>query len=256
MKISYNILITLAIAGFVAACAGRGSADREQINPADTISVPDTGFTGIRQYFSNEKLFQEVTFRNGIRQGLTKGFYQGGQLRVTFWYENGIRQDSSKWYYTEGQLFRSTPYKNDTIDGIQVQYYRDGRKRARIGYEKGLRTPFLEEYERNGRKVQGYPEIVVNTTDDYSTKGSYRIDLSLSDNSKQAKFFRGEFIDGRYDTTRIEPVKTTDGKATIILRKTGTPGQNYIGIISEKITNFGNKHLGYKRIDLPYNDLK
>lgn len=256
MKILYNILIFTAVAGFIAACGGRGTKKAEQLNQPDTISVPDTGFTGIKQYFSNEKLFQEVTFKNGIRQGITKGYYQGGQLRVTFWYENGIRQDSSKWYYTEGQLFRSTPFKNDTIDGTQVQYYRDGKKRARIGYEKGLRTTFLEEYDRNGRKVGGYPEIVVSTTDNYNSRGTYTIGLTLSDNSKQAKFYRGEFINGRFDTTRVEPLKTTEGKATLVLKKTGTPGRNYIGIISEKITNFGNKHLDYKRIDLPYNDLK
>ncbi len=256
MRILYNVLITLAVAGFFVACAGRGSAKNDQVNPADTITVPDTGFTGIKQYFSNEKLYQEVTFKNGIRNGLTKSFYQGGQLRVTFWYENGIRQDSSKWYYTEGQLFRSTPYKNDTVDGIQVQYYRDGKKKAKLGYEKGLRTPFLEEYDRKGKKVQGYPEIVTDITDDYNTRGTYRIDLTLSDDSKQAKFYRGEFSNGRFDTTLIVPLNTTEGKASIILKKTGTPGQNYIGVISEKITNFGNKHLGYKRIDLPYNDLK
>ncbi len=256
MKNLYNILIVTVIAGFTAACGGRGSATSEQVNPVDTVSVPDTGFTGIKQYFSNEKLYQEVTFKNGIRQGLTKGFYQGGQLRVTFWYENGIRQDSSKWYYTEGQVFRSTPYRNDTIDGIQVQYYRDGKKKAMIGYKKGFRTPFLEEYDKSGRKVTGYPGISVSTTDDYKAKGSYRIDLSMSDNSKKVKFFRGEFIDGRYDTSRVEPLKTIEGKATIILKKTGTPGQNYTGIISESVTNFGNKNLFYKRIDLPYNDLK
>lgn len=248
----YLILILSAISG----CTGKGSSEKGPGSiPADTVAVPDTGYTGIKQYFSGQNLIKEVTFKNGVRQGLMKSFYQTGQVYQTFWYENGLREDSVKWYFLEGQLFRSTPYKHDTIDGIQKQYYRTGKTRALIGYEKGLRTEFFAEYTQDGRKITSYPEIVTSINDEYSTRGYYRIGLELSDKSTKVKFYRGDFTDGRLDTSKIDILKTTEGKATLNLKKTGTTRTDYVGVIAEIITTFGNRYFAYKKIDLPYNDL-
>ena len=185
-----------------------------------------------------------------------RSFYQGGQQYQTFWYENGLREDSVRWYYPEGQLFRSSPYKHDTLDGIQKQYFRNGKLKAKIGFTKGLRNPLLEEYTLQGNLVRGYPQIVVSITDDYKTRGTYRIGLELSDKSTKVKFYRGEFTDNRFDTTRCKTINTAGGKGTLILKKTGTATSVYVGVIAEIITGYGNKYLDYKKIELPYNDLK
>ena len=238
----------------MAGCRGGGSGKRAATG-TDTITIPDTGYTGIKQYMSGNRIIKEVTFKNGVREGLMKTFYPGGQLYQTFWYENGMRQDSGRFYYVEGQLFRTTPYKNDTIDGIQKQYYRTGKLKAMIGYSKGMRTPFLQEYTQNGKLVKEYPGIVATVNDEYNIRGLYRITLELSDKNTRVKFNRGDFMNERFDTTYIKPVNTINGKAVINLKKTGKAGKNYLGIIGEIITPFGNRHLVYKRIDLPYNDL-
>ena len=156
----YSILLALTGTLLLTGCNNKKPVSREPEVALDTVSVPDTGFTGIKQYKSGKYLVKEVTFKNGVRQGLMKAFYQTGEVRQTFWYENGFRQDSSIWYYTEGQKFRSTPYKNDTIEGIQRQYYRTGGLKAKIGYSKGLRTTFFEEYTKEGKLVRSYPSVV------------------------------------------------------------------------------------------------
>ena len=142
-KVNYSVLL-LFLFIIVAGCAGKGSAKKESMAVTDTLTVPDTGYTGIKKYYSGNLLLKEVTFKNGVRQWETKTYYQGGQLYQTFWYENGLREDSARWYYLEGQLFRSTPMKHDTVDGTQNQYYRNGRLKAKINYIKGLRSPILE----------------------------------------------------------------------------------------------------------------
>ena len=158
------------------------------------LSVPDTGFTGIKQYMSGNHVAMEITFKNGVRQGLMKTFLcQRKSSRQTFWYENGLREDSAKWYYEEGQLFRTTPYKRDTVDGIQKQYYRNGKLKAKIGLQKGLRTFEFEEYTPKGKLVAGYPELIVNTKDEYNSKGIYTISLALSDKSTKVKYLPGRF---------------------------------------------------------------
>lgn len=247
----FVLIILLALTG----CTGK-SGKKGADTGADTTTVPDTGYTGIKQFMSGQYIVSEVTFRNGVRHGLMKSFYQGGQVRTTFWYENGLKQDSARWYYTEGQLFRTTPFKNDTVDGIQKQFYRTGVVRAKIGYSKGFRTPFFQEFGSNGKLVTGYPDILVNITDEYKTKGLYRIGLELSDFSKKVKFYRGDFVEGRFDTTQVQHIKTVNGKAVLVMKKGSETGPGSVTVIAEIGTPLGNKYLKNKKIELPYNDLK
>lgn len=255
MKTITGMLLTILILISVSGCSGSGSGKKSSDTENDTITAPDTGWTGIKKYYSNDYLIKEVTFKNSIRQGLMKSFYKGGQLYQTFWYENGVREDSAKWYYLEGQVFRSTPYKHDTIDGIQKQYFRNGKLKAELGYSKGLRTQYFKEYTQAGKLIGGYPEIIVSAKDDYNTRGTYRIGLELSDKATKVKFYRGEFTDGRFDTAKCKRINTVAGKGSLNLKKTGNPTASYVGIIAEIITGYGNKYLAYKKIELPYADL-
>jgi len=256
MKTVNFTLIALSVILLAFGCTGRGSLKRGADVQADTISVPDTGFTGIKKYLSNDRLFKEVTFKNGIMEGEMKTFYPGGQLYQTYWYRNGLREDSARWYYLEGQVFRSTPMKQDTIDGTQIQYYKNGRKKAEISYSKGYRLPMLKEYTREGKLINGYPEIVYSITDNYSSSGKVRINLEITDKTRKVKFFRGEFTQGAFDTTKVARINPVNGKTFLDLRKSGTPQSDSIGIIAAIITDFGNNYLSCKKIGLPYKDLK
>jgi hypothetical protein len=256
MKIIVKIILTALVLFSVSHCTGRNSVKNDSDHSVDTISVPDTGYTGIKKYYSGRNLIKEVTFKNGVREGLMKSFYEGGQTYMTYWYENGVREDSVKWYYPDGFLFRSSPYRHDTIHGIQKQYYRTGKLRAKIGYENGLRTPLFEEYTVDGRLLKNYPEIVISAVDEYQSRGIYRINLALSDKSQKVKFYKGDFTIGRFDTTRCNIIKTVEGKGSLNLKKSGSVTTNSVGIVAEIITPFGNKYLVNKKIDLPYNDLK
>jgi hypothetical protein len=255
MKIySSSVIIILSLL-IITACNGKRAAKKDALTENDTTAVPDTGYTGIKQYMSRQVLIKEVTFKNGVREGLMKSFYQTGELRQTFMYRNGLREDSAKWYFQQGQLFRSTPYKRDTIDGIQKQYFRNGRLKAKIGYIKGLRTPYLEEFTMDGRLIGGYPVLVVNIRDEYITKGSYRILLELSDKSTQVRYYRGDLSAGVFDTAHCKLIKTINGVGYLDLKKTRSSGTGYVGVIAEILTNWGNNNLVYKKIELPYNDL-
>lgn len=254
MKISHLILIPVVAITFFNGCNSGKST--HPVEEADTVTVADTGYTGIKQFMSGRYMVSEVTFKNGVREGLTKTFYQSGRLQRTFWYENGLRQDSSCWFYEEGQLFRTTPYKNDTLDGIQKQYYRTGELKAEIGYKNGYRTDYFREFNRDGKLVKGYPELVVDTEDKYAANGTYRLTLQLTDPKTDVKFFRGDFLNGAYDTTRVKRVRTSANKGYIDLKKSTAGKSSSVGVIAEVLTGFGNRYLIYKKIELPYNDLE
>lgn len=255
MKLFSGLLITLFGLLIITGCNGKGGMKKNAQAQADTVTVPDTGYTGIKKYMSGQLLVKEVTFKNGVREGLMKSFYQDGKVRQTFWYHNGLREDSARWFYQEGPVFRSTPYKKDTIDGIQKQYYKNGKVKAKIGYIKGLRTPYIEEFDKNGKLVKGYPELVVIVKDEYQNRGVYSVSLSLSNKSERVKFFRGDLLGGVYDTAHCKTINTVKGVGNLNLKKTASPKAESVGVIAEILTDFGNKYLVYKKIDLPYKDL-
>jgi antitoxin component YwqK of YwqJK toxin-antitoxin module len=254
-RLSSIILILIAITIFIG-CNGKKPSENAKAADSGKEVLPDTGFTGIKKMMSGRYVVSEIEFKNGIKDGLMRTFYLSGKLRQTFMYINGVKEDSAKWYYEEGQLFRTTPFKNDTIDGIQKQFYRTGRIRAKIGWSKGMRTPFIQEFDNNGKLMGNYPEIVVTETDEYNSKGLYKIGLRLSNDQKKVKFFRGEFTDGRFDTTKCRPVNTLEGKALLELKKSSSPTDASVNVIAEIVTPLGNKYLAQKKITLPYSDLK
>jgi len=255
MKIFSSSLFLIPIIFLISGCNGKGPAKKELQVAADSITVADTGYTGIKKYMSGRTLVKEVTFRNGVREGLMKSFYQTGEVRQTFWYEKGLREDSSIWYYQEGQKFRATPYKRDTVDGIQVQYYRTGRLRAKLGYSKGMRTTFFQEYTPEGKIVGGYPSLIINTIDEYKTKGIFRVSLSLSNKSTSVRYWRGDLSNGLFDTAHCKKINTIKGIGMFDMKKAGSLKESYVGVIAEILTNFGNNYLVYKKIELPYHDL-
>ncbi|HEX2920298.1 MAG TPA: hypothetical protein VHO50_03940 [Bacteroidales bacterium] len=253
MKIlSIAFLVSILILG---GCKGLTSP-KDSANETDTITVADTGFTGITKYSDGAMIRSEVTFKNGVKNGLTKTYYQSGKLQRTFWFVDGLRQDSSCWYYEEGQLFRTTRYINDTIHGIQKQYYRTGELKAEMEYQKGYRTLYFKEYLKNGKLVKDYPELIVKTEDKYNSNGTFRILLEMSDSKANVNYFRGDFINGAYDTTRVNKIEKNTNKCFLELKKTTSEGSSQVGIIAEVLTDFGNRLLIYRKIDLPYSDLK
>lgn len=251
MKLLFGSLIILVAILINPGCKGKNTAG----NGNDTISVSDTGFTGIKKFMSGGHVAMETTFKNGVKEGLTTTYYASGKVRGTLWYENGLREDSAKWFFEEGQLFRTTPYKRDTVDGIQKQFFRNGKLKALIGYSKGARTFEFEEFDMEGKKVGGYPDLVVNIQDEYSSKGIYTISLSLSDKSTKVKYYRGDFGKGVFDSTRAVKIKTIDGKGILDLKKTDTPQQASVDVLASVITFYGNSFLVRKKIELPYKDL-
>jgi hypothetical protein len=256
MKISYySVLIILALM-LNPGCRGKGGQSQNSDNQSEMAASTDTGFTGLKQYKSGGHIVMETNFKNGVKQGLSKTYYESGILKGTIVYDNNLRQDSSKWFFETGELFRSTPFKNDTVDGIQKQYYRNGRLKARIGYRKGLRTFEFEEFDLNGRKYAGYPELIVTNKDEYNSKGTYTLILSTSDKNARVKFYTGEFGDGLVDSLKCVRINVIGGNGVLDLKKTGTAQAGYVDVLASILSPYGNNYLVHKKVELPYKDLK
>jgi antitoxin component YwqK of YwqJK toxin-antitoxin module len=258
MKTGISLFIILLLFALSSGCSNR-SNKRSSSQGADSTNLsnaPDTGYTGVTQYFSSGRLVKEVTLKNGIRDGLMKTYNASGQLYQTFWYVNGMRQDTAIWYFEDGKIFRKTPFKDDSVNGTQIQYYRSGAVKAKINFVNGIRTPDLEEFESNGKKITNYPDLVIKTKDEYNQTGTFKIYLELNKKNVKANYYKGEYIDGLFYPKRYIKLNNTETTGYLQLKKSTTAGNNYAGVIAEILTPFGNRKLVYKRIDLPNNNLK
>lgn len=249
--------LTLAIIILLAAASCKHILPQKEAGNEINDTIVSENFTGIKKYYSEGKLIKEVTFKDGVKDGLCKNYYDDGRLKTTIIYSNNLKSDTSRWYYPEGMVYRATPYRNNMLNGVQVKYYKNGRVQAEIPYKDGLRMPGLKEYYEDGRPVAGMPSIVAETdASHYATHGTVRLILKLSNNSKNVQFFRGSLVDGAFDPSVCREITVSSGMGYAELSRTDSGGSGYIDITAVYVTRFRNKEILTKRIKLPYNNLK
>jgi len=216
---------------------------------------PDTGYTGVRNYIRDNIKLREVTFKNGLREGMTRTYYKGGALEQEIPYSGDKKNGEAKWYYPDGKLFRTTPYINDTIHGEQIQYYKSGRVKAKLGYQAGKRIPGIEEYMMSGEKVANYPEIRYRVNDRYDERGLYKIFVEFSDMAENVKYYRGDYVDGLVDMDSLSLLLQTATTGYLDLQKTPGHHADSVVVIGSYLTQFGNRLYYRLPIPLPYKDL-
>jgi antitoxin component YwqK of YwqJK toxin-antitoxin module len=251
------VLSMLLTAVLIQACNLIGSKGDDSANEGDTlVQEVRKKFTGVKPNYLDGKLVSEITYRDGIRHGLTKTYYASGVIKQIIPYCSGLKCDTARWFYEDGKLFRNTPYLNDMIHGTQVQFYRNGRVKASMSYEMGIRKNDLQEYYENGKPVTTERRILIQTRDEYQENGVYKIFAELDNKSAKVTFYKGEMTNGLFDPLKVEKITTSGGTGFTELsrRNGGNPG--YITIIAEYTTSFGNKDYYTIRVSVPYRDIK
>lgn len=245
LTIAFMVLLMSACGGGTGQEGGRKRAGHE----------PDTGYTGVRNYIRDNIKLREVTFKNGLREGMTRTYYKGGALEQEIPYSGDKKNGEAKWYYPDGKLFRTTPYTNDTIHGEQIQYYKSGRVKARLSYRDGKRSPGIEEYMMSGEKVTNYPEIGYRVNDRYEERGLYKIFVEFSDMAENVKYYRGDYVDGLVDMDSLTLLLQTATTGYLDLQKTPGHHADSVVVIGSYLTQFGNRLYYRLPVPLPYKDL-
>lgn len=246
-------IAVVIIMGIASACGG--GSGQEGNGRKKEGHVPDTGYTGVKNYIKDNIKLKEVYYKNGIREGMTRTFYKGGALEQEIPYVADKRNGESKWYYPDGKLFRTTPYVNDTIHGDQVQYYKSGRVKARLGYADGKRLPGIEEFMMSGEKITGYPELRYRVNDRYEERGLYKIFLEFSDMAENGKFYRGDYVNGLVDLDSLTLLLQTATTGYLDLEKKPGHRADSVVVVASYLTQFGNRLYYRMAIPLPYKDL-
>ena len=248
-------LTALIFAAIIIAATACGGGTGREDKAGRAGHVPDTGYTGVKNYIRDDIKVKESTFKNGIREGMTRTFYKGGALEQEIPYSCDKKNGEAKWYYPDGKLFRTTPYLNDTIHGEQIQYYKSGRVKARLGYTDGKRMPGIEEYTMDGVKVTDYPDIRFRVNDRYAERGLYKIFIEMTDMAENVKYYRGDYVNGLVDLDSLVPLLQTATTGYLDLQKTPGHQADSVVAVASYLTPFGNRLYYRLAIPLPYKDL-
>ncbi len=246
------IAITLMITLMITACGGTGSDESRR---GRERHQPDTGYTGVKYVIRDNIKLKEITYKNGLREGMTRTYYKGGALEQEIPYSGDKKNGDATWYYPDGKLFRSTPFVNDTIHGDQIQYYKSGRVKARLSYNDGKRYPGLEEYTINGEKVTDYPSLTYRVEDRYRERGLYKIYAEFSNLAEKGRFYRGDYIDGVVNIDSMLLLLQTATTGYLDLKKTPDHHADSVVVIGSYLTPYGNRLYYRLAIPLPYKDL-
>lgn len=141
------------------------------------------------------------SFKNGLKQGICKAFYQDGKILEYSEYNNGKR--NGKWivYYPDSVPRYSVNVVNDVLEGMAVYYYPNGMTYEIGKYKSGMRDgewkmfddagkPILNALYENGRFVSKTvfqkdkdPETLQKTDSELEqkNKGNSSTDKGFSD---------------------------------------------------------------------------
>lgn len=193
MKRSYPFLITILLGAFVvAAYQYYMKSESEDAEQAESSSITLNGEK--RKYRDDNTLSSILNFKDGKRHGICRSFYEDGKrLHNEIRYVEGKKHGITNSYYRNGKLYYSVNYVDGKREGVMKKYYNTGELMAEIPYEEGKPQPGLIEYQRSGNVKKIYPELVFNEIDNTAFENRYTVQIKLSGNKKNVRFYMIEF---------------------------------------------------------------
>ena len=169
-----------------------------------------------REYGSDGTLEKEILYDRNQKHGAAKTYYADGKtIKMELTYELGRKQGDGKWYYPDGNIYRVTPYVNNAISGIRTTYYENGGMQSETPYMDSEPGIGLKEYTQDGKLKEYRGEIRIREEDQIRQNNTFTLVLSMSDNTRNVKFYRGNLISGAYWTNQLEDIPTENGVGRI-----------------------------------------
>jgi len=167
-------------------------APDKQIKKNESSEVLADGTKVVRSRYSNGITKAEVPYREGKKNGLSKSFDKNGKISLELPYLNDKREGQSRRFYEGGkQLYQTTEYKEDKMHGRQVKFRENGDRISEARYENDYPCLDLIEYYKDNTKRKDYPKIVVTPIDQLESRGTYHLEISMSEKVRKVKYYLG-----------------------------------------------------------------
>ena len=190
----------------------------------------------VKQYTSDGRLKTIVNYDNGIKHGYSYLYHSDGKtVLLAMPYHQGKRSGISKKYYESGELYAETPYENDELHGIRQVYYRSGKLKSEAAYWNGLSGVGAMEYLTNGEVKE--PFLIT-----YKQEANHLF-FNTNKPCKNTRFYLGKLIADKFLDPMSEDIQIMmekDQRYYIDLRVFTPSYLKYQDIICECTSTQGN----------------
>ena len=175
----------------------------------------------------------------GVVNGTRTTYYRDGKTvysRLTF--KHGIKHGISIRYYNNGQIYEHANYTDGKKSGLSRKYYKDGKLLSECEYEKGNPKPGLKEYHKDGSLVTSYPTVNFREINLLESKNRIDLEISCTKKSDGVKFYLLEH-DGE-ETSRIYLITENGSASQRYYLRPGEKIDRKIELLVEIPTELGN----------------
>jgi antitoxin component YwqK of YwqJK toxin-antitoxin module len=131
---------------------GSIKVQRTVVKLSDDTFVADGPY---KEYFPNEMIFLEGSFKEGKRVGEWSYFYDNGKKNRTMTYKNGLLDGEWEVFRPDGSLLMTESYENGKRSGKWLRYEDDGKQILREeSYVDGLADGEWKIWYKTGKPRQ------------------------------------------------------------------------------------------------------
>ena len=121
--------------------------------------------------YYNKQLAWEVNYSNGLKDGISKGWYIDGTPKWIVNYNNGRKEGDDKRYYESGELLSIVNYIDGLRQGEKKSYYPSGALMFSVDYIDGLKQGIERRYSESGLLISSIDYLDNLSANDYSLNG-------------------------------------------------------------------------------------
>lgn len=101
-------------------------------------------------FYPKVKLKSETIYKNGVRVGEEKGFYENRKPKYQANFNN-LQEGVTEFFYENGVVKRSENYTKGKLNGTVKEFYANGKKKGIASYENGKMLGKYQSYYPNGK---------------------------------------------------------------------------------------------------------
>jgi len=126
------------------------------------ISYNNEPFTGVMiTLYPTSGLYSEESFKDGVKNGLHRGYYENGHLAVEMNFKQGVYHGLARRWFENGQLEELGTFKDGEWDGLFQAWYDNGHLSNQCTFKDGkidgIRLSWnadviIEENYKDGKK--------------------------------------------------------------------------------------------------------
>ncbi len=90
-------------------------------------------------YFSKGRKISEEQFAGGVKNGISRQYYETGELMEETGWKNGKQEGKFQIFYKNGKPYLQCKMHDDKRNGLCLVYYKNERLQLEAGYKNGLR---------------------------------------------------------------------------------------------------------------------